>query len=82
MLMKGILEITIGIEMLGSLELSIMYRTVIASCFLAFGGLSVHMQIISQITGTKIKYRYFFIGRLFQIILSGIITYIICLVVL
>ena len=82
MLIKGILEITIGIEALGKLGLPMIYKAVIASCFLAFGGLSVHMQVISQITDTNIKYRYFFVGRLYQTILSGIITYLICLVVL
>ena len=79
MLVKGLLEITIGIELLGKLNLSLIYKAVIASCFLAFGGLSVHMQIVSQITGTNIKYRFFLIGRLFQMILSGIITYIFCI---
>lgn len=79
MLIKGILEITIGIESLGKLDLPMIYKSVIASCFLAFGGLSVHMQVISQIADTNIKYRYFFIGRFYQMILSGSITYLICL---
>ena len=79
MIVKGLLEITIGIESLGKLGLSIIYKAVIASCFLAFGGFSVHMQVISQISGTKINYKYFFIGRIYQMILSGIITYFICL---
>ena len=79
MIVKGILEITIGIEALGKLGLPMIYKAVIASCFLAFGGFSVHMQVMSQITDTDIKYRYFFIGRLYQMILSGGITYLICL---
>ena len=79
MLIKGILEITIGIESLGKIDLPMIYKSVIASSFLAFGGLSVHMQVISQITDTDIKYRYFFIGRFYQMILSGLITYLICL---
>lgn len=80
MLIKGILEITIGIEALGKLGLPMIYKAVIASCFLAFGGLSVHMQVMSQITDTEIKYRYFFIGRLYQMIIAGLITYILCLI--
>ena len=79
MLIKGILEITIGIEALGKLGISMIYKVVIASCFLAFGGLSVHLQVMSQITDTDIKYKYFFIGRLFQMILAGGISYVICL---
>ena len=82
MMIKGLLEITIGIEALGKLDLPMIYKTVIASCFLAFGGFSVHMQVMSQITNTKIRYYYFFIGRFYQMILSGIITYLICLFVL
>ena len=79
MIIKGLLEITIGIEAIGKLEISIIYKAVIASCFLAFGGFSVHMQVMSQIANTVIKYRFFFVGRLYQMILSGFITYFICL---
>lgn len=81
MIIKGILEMTIGLEMLGTLNLSIIHKVIIASCFLSFSGLSVHMQIFSQLTGTNIKYRYFFIGRIFQMILSAIVSYILFLIV-
>ena len=80
MIVKGILEITIGLEALGKLGIHLIYKAVIASCFLSFGGLSVHMQVMSQITDTDIKYRYFFIGRIYQMILSGVITYLMCLI--
>lgn len=79
MIVKGILEITIGIEALGKLNIALIYKAVIASCFLAFGGFSVHMQVMSQIADTEIQYRYFFIGRVYQMIISGIITYLICI---
>ncbi len=79
MLIKGIFEITIGLEMLSRLNLTLRFKMVIASVFLAFGGVSVHMQVLSQITDTKIKYIYFFIGRLYQMIIAGILTYVICL---
>ena len=82
MIISGLLEITVGIQLLGKLEISIIYKAVISSVFLAFGGLSVHMQVVSQITNTKINYKFFFIGRLFQMILSGIITYLICLFII
>ena len=77
-IIKGILEITIGIESLSSLNLPMIYKCVIASCFLAFGGFSVHTQVISQINETNISYKYFFIGRIYQMIISGLITYLIC----
>ena len=77
MLVKGVFEITIGIEELSRLNISDCFKAIIASMILAFGGLSVHMQVISQIIDTKINYHYFLVGRVMQMILSGIITYLI-----
>ena len=80
MIIKGIMEITIGIEELSKLSLSTRWKAIITSMFLAFGGVSVHVQVLSQITGTKIKYVYFFIGRIYQMLLGGILTYIGCII--
>ena len=79
-IIKGFFEITIGVEALGRSQLSLIYKAVMASCFLAFGGLSVHVQVLSQIVDTEIKYIYFLIGRLWQMIISGIITFVICII--
>ena len=76
MIIKGIFEITIGIESLSNLPISMNYKLVIASMILAFGGISVHVQVLSQIAGTKIKYLYFLFGRLYQMIIAGFLTYI------
>lgn len=81
MIIKGLFEITIGIQALSNLSINMIYKMTIASCILAFGGISVHVQVISQIVGTKIKYIYFFIGRMYQMIISGIITYVIFLII-
>ena len=75
MIIKGIFEITIGIEVLSKLAISMNYKLIIASMILAFGGISVHVQVLSQIAGTKIKYIYFFIGRMYQMIIAGLLTY-------
>ena len=80
MIIKGFFEITIGIEELSNLLLSNRYMTIITSMFLAFGGISVHMQVLSQIADTKIKYIYFFIGRMYQLLLAGILTYLSCII--
>ena len=79
MIIKGLFEITIGIEELSKLSLNSTYKLIISSMFLAFGGISVHIQVLSQIVGTKIKYSYFFMGRMYQMIISFILSYIICL---
>ncbi len=80
MLIKGLFEITIGMQALSNLGIKLIYKAVIASCILGFGGISVHVQVLSQIVETDIKYIYFLIGRMYQMIISGIITYIICLI--
>jgi sporulation integral membrane protein YlbJ len=77
MIVKGICEVTIGLEALSKLNISNVYKVVIASMFLAFGGLSVHVQVLSQTADTDISYRSFLTGRIYQMIISGIITYII-----
>ena len=80
MLVKGLFEITIGIEALSKLSIGMSYKVIIASMILAFGGISVHVQVLSQIAGTKIKYIYFFIGRMYQMIISGILSFFICFI--
>ena len=79
MIIKGLFEITIGIQALCNLDISEEFKMVITSMFLAFGGISVHVQVFSQIAGTKIRYIYFFIGRMYQMIIAGLLTYIVCI---
>lgn len=75
-IIKGLLEITMGLKSLSLLNIPDIYKIVISTMFISFGGLSVHLQVISQITDTKIKYYPFFIARIFHAIISGIISYI------
>ena len=80
MIVKGIFEITIGIENLSKLGVSNMYKVIISSIFLAFGGISIHVQVFSQIAGSKIRYIYFLMGRMYQVIISFILAYIFCII--
>ena len=75
MIIKGFFEITIGIESISKLDLTNSSKLIISSMILAFGGISVHVQVLSQIVDTKIKYIYFFMGRMFQMIISLILAY-------
>ncbi|MBQ9853729.1 MAG: hypothetical protein IJO57_01705 [Bacilli bacterium] len=76
-IIKGIFEITLGIESLNLLNIPLIYKAVLTSIFISFGGISVHMQVKAELIDTDIDYHYFFIGRIYQMLLSGIITYII-----
>lgn len=79
-ILKGFFEITIGIESLAKLPSTNTSKLIITSAFLAFGGLSVHLQVKSQLTNSDISYHYFLIGRLYQTLISIIITYLLCLI--
>lgn len=81
-LLKGILEMTMGLKSLSLLKLSNIYKVVISTMFISFGGLSVHMQVISQLVGTKISYKNFFIARIYHAIISGLLAYLIYIILL
>lgn len=74
-LIKGILEITMGLKALSLLNISNTYKVVISTMFISFGGLSVHLQVLSQLTDTNISYQPFFIARIFHALISGFISY-------
>ncbi len=75
-LLKGLFEITSGIDLLKNINISNIYKTIITTCLLSFGGLSIHMQTKSYLINTDIDYKYFLIGRIYQTIISGFIAYI------
>lgn len=75
LLIKSILEITMGLKELSSFNFSDLTKVILSSCILSFGGLSVHMQVISQLIDTYISYKYFFIGRVFQVVISLFLSY-------
>ena len=72
---KGIMEITIGLKKLSLLSIPDIYKVVIATMFLSFGGLSVHLQVLSQIVDIDLSYHLYFVARIFHAIISGGICY-------
>ncbi len=67
-------EVTKGCSLLtGKLPLPMVAGVI------GFGGICVHCQVLEYIKNIGIKYRYFFITRILNGILSGIITYAILL---
>lgn len=59
LLIKSILEITMGLKELSLFSFSNLTKVILSSCILSFGGLSVHMQVISQLIDTDISYKSF-----------------------
>lgn len=65
------LEVTKGCSLIaGNLPLPLI------TGFIGFGGICVHCQVLEYIKNMEMKYSYFFITRILNGILSGIISYI------
>lgn len=81
-ILKGILEITMGLKDLSLLNIKDIYKVVISTMLISFGGLSVHMQVLSFIIETDIEYKPFFIARIFHAIIAGIISFILYTIII
>lgn len=66
-LLNGFAELTNGCAQLNCIP-SIRLRFIVASAFLSFGGLCVHMQTLSAVRGLKL--RYYIPGKLLQTTIS------------
>ncbi len=75
MLITGLFEVTSGLKYLASLNLSDIYKTIISTFFLSFGGLCVQMQVISSLDGTGISWRPYMVGRVLHGIISSILAF-------
>lgn len=76
-ILKGIFEITQSLNILNTLNCISIIKELLALSIISFGGLSIHTQVLSIISDTKISYKNFFYGRILHILISTI-TYIIC----
>lgn len=74
-IVSGLFEMTQGLKNLENLNISINIKGLISVIILSFGGLSVHMQILTILSDTKIKYFPYFIFRIFHAVISAIIFY-------
>lgn len=73
-LVKAILEMTSALYTLSILNISDILKVVFSTSIISFSGLSIHMQIISCLND-NINYKNYFIGRLYQTLLAGLLSY-------
>ena len=66
---------TQGLKYISILEIPLKLKTIISTIFISFGGLSVHMQIISILSDTKIKYYPFLVSRILHATISGLLVF-------
>ena len=74
--LNGIFELTQGLKYVSLLNIPLRLKSVISCLLISFGGLSVHLQVISIINGTDIKYTPFLCARIIHSMVSSLLVYI------
>ena len=75
--MNGFVEMTQGLKYISLLEIPLKLKTILSTMIISFGGFSVHMQTISILSDTQIKYLPFLTARLLHAIISSFIVFLI-----
>jgi hypothetical protein len=70
---NGLIELTYGLNNLHNLSLNTLKRIYLATIYISWGGISIHMQIKSVINNTSLNYLSFLKGRIEQILVSLIL---------
>lgn len=73
---KGLLEITSGLNYLHFIISSFNLKALLAIIYISFGGLCIIMQIKSILNDTSLTYKYYFKYRLFHLLISMLLFYI------
>ncbi len=76
-IISGLLEFTQGLKLASLLNIGIKYKAILMGFFISFGGICVHAQVLSIISDTDIKYKYFLISRIIHGIVTSLIIYLI-----
>lgn len=74
-ILNGIFEMTQGLKYVSLLDIPLKIKGTLSVLFISFGGLSVHMQVLSIISDTKIKYFPFLVARIIHSCISSLLFY-------
>jgi sporulation integral membrane protein YlbJ len=72
----GFMEVTNGARECASLQVPLIYKTVLVSFMIGFGGLSVNAQVISIISETNLKINVYLFFKLVQGVAAAVYSYI------
>ena len=78
-LIAGLCEMTQVVKLVSELNLNIILKIIIITFFISFGGISIHIQVLSIISEEKIKYKYFLLARILHGIIASILVFILYL---
>ena len=70
-ILNGLFEMTQGLKYVSLLDIPLKLKSILSTMIISFGGFSVHMQIMSILSDTKIKYLPFFTARLLHAFLAS-----------
>ena len=71
-IINGFLEMTQGLKYISLEPIPLKLKAVLTVMILSFGGFSVHMQIMSILSDTDIKYLPFFCSRIIASLISSV----------
>jgi len=74
-IINGMFEMTQGLKYVSITDFSLKVKSILSVMFLSFGGISVHMQVLSIISDTNLKYQPYLIARLLHATIAGILMY-------
>lgn len=74
-LFNGLIEITTGLKYLSLLSIEKARACALATFFISFGGISIHMQIKSILSKYDINYYIYLISRILHASISSLIVY-------
>ena len=73
--LNGGIEMTQGLKYISLEPIPLKIKTVLSVMILSFGGFSVHLQIVSILSNTDIKYLPFLTARIIHCLISSILTF-------
>lgn len=74
--LNGTIEMTQGLKYISLENLPLKIKCTLSVMFLSFSGFSIHLQIISILSDTDIKYFPFLIARIIHALISGILIFV------
>jgi sporulation integral membrane protein YlbJ len=76
-LLSGLFEITLGSKLTSAIEnVTLLQKVVITSFILGFSGFSVQAQVASILAETDIRFKPFFIARIFHGVFAAVLSFI------
>ena len=68
---------TNGLSMINKLEFNLISKACLSTFFISFGGLSIHLQVMSILSDYKINYFIYLIARLLHGGISALLVFLI-----